>query len=184
MTYIGAPYVFQFTDRVTGKGCSVSQSIITVEGKTFFLSDDGFYMLQAGQIQPIGMGKIDRWFLENADLTQAHLMTTAADPTKSLIYWQFVSKNSETSKPDLMLIFNYHTGEWTTADATTHFIFNSVSLPWTIDQLDEFGTLDDVPSSFDDPIWSRRQRHALGYERHREGLFIRWKDHGTQHRDT
>jgi hypothetical protein len=49
---------------------------------------------------------------------------------------------------------NYHTGEWTTADATTHFIFNSVSLPWTIDQLDEFISLDQVPASFDDPIWA------------------------------
>ncbi|WP_246691006.1 hypothetical protein [Neorhizobium alkalisoli] len=109
MTYIGAPYVFQFTDRVTGKGCSVSQSIITVEGKTFFLSDDGFYVLQGGQLQPIGMGKVDRWFLDNADLNQAHLMTVAADPRETLVYWQYVSKSSVTGKPDMMLIFNYHT---------------------------------------------------------------------------
>ncbi|KQY14428.1 hypothetical protein [Rhizobium sp. Root482] len=153
-TFVGSPYIFQFESRVTGKGCSVSQSVITVEGKHFFLSDDGFYMLQGGQLQPIGMGKIDKWFLENADLTQANLMTVAADPRETLVYWQFCSKNAVAGKPDMMLIYNYHTGEWTTADATSHFIFNSMSLPWTIDQLDEFGSLDNVPASFDDPVWS------------------------------
>lgn len=153
MTFIGAPYVFQFTDRVVGKGCSVPESVITVEGKHFFLSDDGFYCLQNGQLQPIGTGRIDQWFLDTADLNQAGLMTVAADPRETLIYWQFVSNNSETGKPDMVLIYNYASGEWTTADATTHFIWNSVSLPWTIDQLDQFGTLDDIESSFDDPIW-------------------------------
>lgn len=154
MQYVGAPYVFSFTDRVTGKGCSVPQSIVTVQGKHFFLSDDGFYMLQGGQLQPIGNGKIDKWFLETADLTQASLMTVAIDPRETLVYWQFVSKNAVSGKPDMMLIFNYTTGEWTTADATTHFIFNSMSLPWTIDQLDTYVSFDGVPASFDDPIWS------------------------------
>ncbi|RVK19422.1 hypothetical protein CN165_12705 [Sinorhizobium medicae] len=154
MSYVGSPYVFQFTDRVVGKGCSVSESIITVEGRHYFLSDDGFYKLEQGNLSPIGIGKIDSWFLDNADLSQAHLMTVAADPRKTLIYWQFVSKDASSGVPDKQLIFNYVTGEWTTADATTQFLFNSVSLPWTIDQLDAFVSLDNVPASFDDPIWA------------------------------
>ena len=154
MTYIGAPYVFQFTDRVSGKGCSVPQSVITVENRHFFVSDDGFYMLAGGQLTPIGNGQIDKWFLDSFDLSKANMMTVAADPRETLVYWQFCSNAAVSGKPDLMLIYNYSTGQWTTADATTHFIFNAVSLPWTIDQLDTFGTLDAVPSSFDDPIWS------------------------------
>jgi hypothetical protein len=154
MTYVGAPYVFQFTDRVVGKGCSVPQSIITVEGNHYMLSDDGFYNLSQGNLTPIGMGKIDRWFLENFEPSTAHLMTVAADPRETLIYWQFCSKSAVTNTPDMQLIYNYHSGEWSSADATTHFLFNSLSLPWTIDLLDSFGTLDGVPASFDDPIWS------------------------------
>lgn len=154
MQFIGAPYVFQFENRVVGKGCSVPESVITVQGMHFFLSDDGFYCLQNGQLQQIGSGRIDKWFLETADLSQAHLITTAIDPRETLVYWQFVSKDSESGKPDMMLIYNYASGEWATADATTNFIFNSVSLPWTIEQLDTFGTLDLIPASPDDPIWS------------------------------
>lgn len=162
MTYVGAPYVFQFTDRVVGKGCSVSQSVITVEGNHFFLSDDGFYMLSGGQLTPIGQGKIDEWFLDTADSSQFHLMSVAADPRKTLIYWQFVSKGAVTGKPDIVMCFNYHTGEWTTADATTDFLFNAVSLPMTVDQLDEFGTIDNVPASFDDPIWAGGKQMLWG----------------------
>jgi hypothetical protein len=154
MQFIGAPYAFSFTDRVVGKGCSVSQSIVTVESMTCFVSDDGFYMLQGGNLTPIGMGKIDRWFLDNFDSTKSHMMTVAADPRETLIYWQFCSKSAVGDKPDLILIYNYHSGEWTTADATTAYIFNSLSLPWTIDMLDTFATLDLVPASFDSPLWA------------------------------
>ncbi|MBD8663132.1 hypothetical protein IFT59_07680 [Rhizobium sp. CFBP 8752] len=152
MTYIGAPYVFQFTER-SSKGCSVPESVITVQGVSYFLSDDGWYSLAGGQLQPIGTG-IDQWFLDNFDASQAHLMTVAADPRETLIYWQVCSKDSIGGKPDLMLIYNYATGAWTTADATTNHICNAISLPWTVDQLDQFLSIDKVPSSFDDPIWS------------------------------
>lgn len=154
MQYIGAPYVFSFTDRVVGKGCSVAESVISVEGRHFFLSEDGFYLLSGGGLTPIGSGRMDKWFLQNADPDKLHLMSVAADPRSSTIYWSFCSVNSPNSRPDMMLIFNYQTGEWSTADATADMIFNSISLPWTIDQLDTYGTLDNVPASFDDPIWS------------------------------
>lgn len=154
MIFQGPPLIFAFQDRVVGKGCSVPESVITVESRHFFLSDDGFYMLQNGQLSPIGDSRINKWFLETADLNQAHLMTTCVDPRTTMIYWQFVSKSSITGKPDTILCFNYAANEWSTADATTHFIFNAVSLPTVIDQLDEYGTLDDVPASFDDPLWS------------------------------
>lgn len=154
MQFIGSPYGFQFTDRVVGKGCSVPESVISVEGRHFFLSDDGFHVLAGGNIAPISEGKISKWFLETADLTQSHLMTVAADPRETLVYWTFVTKNSVTGSPDMTLILNYTTGEWTTATATTHFVFNSISLPWTIAELDVFVSFDNVPASFDDPLWA------------------------------
>lgn len=154
MTFVGAPYAFSFQDIIVGKGCSVSESVVTVAGgRHIFLSDDGWYMLQAGQLTPIG-GAINKWFLETADLSQSHLMTTSVDPRETLVYFSFVSKNSQTAVPDTLLIYNYETGTWTTASATTAFIWNALSLPTTIDALDAYGTLDMVPASFDDPIWA------------------------------
>lgn len=162
MQFIGAPYAFSFTDRVTGKGCSVPESVVTVSGMHFFLSDDGFYMLQGGQLQNIGAGRVNRWFLETADLNQANLMTVAVDPREQLVYWQFVSKNAPVGKPDMILIYNWGSGEFTTSDATTGFIFNAVSLPYTLDRLDEFGTLDDIVPSFDSPVFAGGENMLFG----------------------
>ncbi|AYD01739.1 hypothetical protein [Neorhizobium sp. NCHU2750] len=164
MTFVGAPFVFQFQDRVVGTGCSVPESVITVESRHFFLSENGFQMMIGGQITPIGNGRIDRWFSEIADLDQAHLMTTVADPKLSLIMWQFVSKNSTTGKPDMVLCYNYTSGEFTTADATTHLICNAVSLPTTIDQLDEYGSIDQIPAPLDSMVWSGNQPLLFGMD--------------------
>lgn len=154
MTYIGAPYVFRVDTRVEGKGCSVPESVITVEGNTYFFSDDGFYGLKGGQLTPIGIGKINKYFLKDADASQYQFMTVVADPRETLVYWNYVSNSAEDGLPDKTLIYNYQTGEWSDADATTAFIFPARSLPWTIDQLDTYGSIDNVPASFDDPIWA------------------------------
>ncbi|MFW7357468.1 MAG: hypothetical protein ACODTL_16110 [Brucella sp.] len=154
MQYIGAPYVYRFDTRVEGKGCSVPESLVTVEGKTFFLSDDGFYMFQNGNLVPIGNGKVNKYFLQKAQSSQFHLMTAMVDPRASLIHWTFVSVDTPNGLPDKTMIYNYQTGEWSEAEATAQFTFNTIALSWTIDRLDEFGTLDDVPASWDDPIWA------------------------------
>jgi len=154
MTYIGAPYVFRVDTRVEGKGCNVPESIITVEDKTFFLSEDGFYMLQGGNLTAIGVGKVNKHFLTDADVSQFQYMTAVADPRETLVYWNYVSHDATDGTPDKTIIYNYTTGEWSDAEATADFLFNSRSLPWTIDQLDEFGSIDAVPASFDDPLWA------------------------------
>ena len=155
MTYIGAPYVFRVDTRVEGKGCTIPESLITVEGKTFFFSEDGFYMHERGdQLAPIGIGKVNKYFLADADVSQFQYMTAVADPRETLIYWSYVSNEAVDGTPDKMLIYNYQTGEWSEAEATADFLFNARSLPWTIDQLDKYGSIDNVPASFDDPIWA------------------------------
>ena len=154
MTYIGAPLVFQFDEIVTGKGCSVPQSVITVEGKTFFLAADGFYVLAGDGIAPIGAGKIDDYFLKNVDTTQYSHMSVAADPSNTLVYWTYSSLAAVDGVPDKVLIYNYQTGEWSEGDATATYMFNSLTLPWTIEQLDVYGTIENVPASFDSPIWA------------------------------
>ncbi|WP_421423426.1 hypothetical protein [Agrobacterium rosae] len=156
MTFIGAPLVFQFDllPSAKDKGCSVAESVITVDGKTFFLSDDGFYVLQGDQIASIGAGKIDNFFLGDFDTSQAQLMSVAADPAQKLVYWSYRSMDAEDGTPDRLLIYHYGLGEWSIAENTTDFIFNSMSLPWTIEQLDVFGTIENMPAPFDSPLWS------------------------------
>ncbi|WP_105405044.1 hypothetical protein [Neorhizobium sp. T7_12] len=153
-TYRGDEYVFQFDTAWNGKGCSVPQSVVTVAGKTFFLSDDGFYQMEKGNFSNIGIGKVNKTFLADADLSKTHRMSVAADPDTSLVYWQYCSKAATDGSPDRIIIYNYNTGCWSDADATSEIIFNAMSLPWTIDQLDVYGTIDDIPVSLDSAVWA------------------------------
>lgn len=150
------PYWFEFNPVPKAKGCSISQSVITVEGNTYFIADDGFYIMDGntGQTSPIGAGRIDQFFLNSVDTSQYTYMTVAADPRAKLIYWSYVSMDAEDGAADKMLIFNYVTGDWSIADATADLIFNSLSLPWTIDQFDTFVTINEIPASPDSPIWA------------------------------
>ncbi len=156
MSFMGAPLIFQFDQlpSAMGKGCSVAESIITVEGKTFFLSVDGFYVLEGDQIRPIGDGQINRYFLNNVDDARYQYMTVASDPAKKLVYWSYLSKGASGEEADKILIYNYQTGNWSEAEATAGYIFNSLSLPWTIEQLDVYGTIENVPAPFDSPMWA------------------------------
>ncbi|PDS75436.1 hypothetical protein [Rhizobium sp. L43] len=157
MTYVGTPLIWQFDEIITDKGCAVPESIITVEGKTYFLSDDGWYMFDGtSQLKRIGEGSVDKYFLRYVNTDQYKYMSAAADPAKKLIYWCYSSNDSIAGTPDKMLIFNYSLGEWTEADAETgiDFLFNSVTLPWTIAQLDIFGTIENLPAPFDSPVWA------------------------------
>lgn len=156
MTFIGAPLIFQFDvlPSSVGKGCIASESIITIEGKTYYLSNDGFYMLQGDQVSPVGTGLIDNWFLADANIGSYRFMTRAADPREKLIYWSYCSNQAAIGVPDKMIILNYSTGLWTEAASTAPFIFNSISLPWTIEQLDVFGDIANIPAPFDSPVWA------------------------------
>lgn len=156
MSFTGAPLWFQFDPVPKAKGCAVPQSIITVEGYTYFIANDGFYRMDGntGQTQPIGAGKIDQTFLNSVNTANYSYMTVATDPREKLIYWSYMSLNAVNGTPDRMLIYNYASGDWTLADATADFIFNSLSLPWTIEQLDVFGAIENIPASFDSPLWA------------------------------
>jgi hypothetical protein len=157
MQFQGYPLWFAFEPVPNSTGCSIPQSVIkNVEGSTFFVGEDGFYQMNenTGQTTPIGVGQVDQWFLNSVDTSQYTYMTVAADPRSKLIYWSYVSVDAEDNKPDRLLIYNYATGNWSYGQQTSHYIFGSLSLPWTIDMLDTFGTIDAIPASPDSPIWA------------------------------
>jgi len=126
-----------------------------VEGFTYFLANDGFYAMNGntGQTTSIGGGKIDKFFLNSVDTGRYDRMTVAADPQEKLIYWSYCSKAS-SGKPDRTLIYNYLTGDWSLATSTADYIFNSLSLPWTIEQMSVFGSVENIPAPLDSPLWA------------------------------
>ncbi|OCJ61201.1 hypothetical protein A6U96_14010 [Agrobacterium tumefaciens] len=155
MYFVGSPWIFQFETIVAGKGVAYPESIVTVQGRTFFIDDDGFYEFsrQTG-VTPVGIGKINEYFLKSFDPAAAATMTAVVDPRRNLIYWNFASINATGKVPDTALIYNYQTGDWSIMDALAPYVFSSLTLATVIEELDVYGPIENIPAPFDSPIWS------------------------------
>jgi len=150
MSYVGTPFVFQFDNISRGKGCISAGSIAQLQGITFFLSDDGFYMCDGQNVSPIGSEKIDRWFFSNADESAFDTMSCAVDPVRKLIIWNF--KNTFAQR--VLVIYNFKTQKWTYGDAGTDYISDASTSATTLEGLDSLSSsIDALPVSLDSILY-------------------------------
>ena len=146
MSYVGTPFIFQFDNISRGTGCLEENSIAQYQGITFFLSDDGFYMCDGQSVQAIGSEKVDRWFFDNIDLANIKTMSAAVDPIRKLVVWNFPSGGSQRK----LLIYNFKTARWTSADAETDYVSDASTGTVTLEQLDTISaSIDNLGQSLD-----------------------------------
>lgn len=131
MVYVGTPYIFQFDNISRGKGCIAPGSVCQYEGLTFFLSDDGFYMCDGQQVVPIGAEKVDRFFFNDADLDLS-TMSSAADPVRKLVMWNYKDKFANRK----LIVYSIITKKWSYMDATSDYISDASTASVTLEQLD------------------------------------------------
>jgi hypothetical protein len=150
MSYIGTPFVFQFDNISRGKGCIAAGSIAQLQGVSFFLSDDGFYMCDGQQIQAIGAEKVDRWFFLNADESGFDTMSAAVDPVRKLIIWNFKTIFAQRQ----LIIYNFTTKKWTYGDAGANYISDASTSASTLEELDSVSaSIDTLAVSLDSILY-------------------------------
>jgi hypothetical protein len=150
MSYVGTPFIFQFDNISRGKGCMVAGSIAQYQGITFFLSDDGFYMCDGQQVAPIGAEKVDRYFMDNASDSDFGTMSSAVDPIRKLVIWNFKTIYGDRN----VIIYNFETKKWTYGDAGTDYLSEASSSYVTLEQLDSISTsIDDLTTSLDSRLY-------------------------------
>jgi hypothetical protein len=150
MTYVGTPFIFQFDNISRGKGCIAAGSIAQVQGVSFFLSDDGFYMCDGQQIQSIGAEKVDRWFFSNADESAFNSMSAAVDPVRKLVIWNFKTTFAQRE----LIIYNYTTKKWSYGDASSDFISDASTAATTLENLDSISSsIDALAVSLDSILY-------------------------------
>lgn len=150
MSYVGTPFIFQFDNISRGKGCVAAGSIAQIQGITFFLSDDGFYLCDGQTITPIGAEKVDRWFYSVADEGAFNTMSCAVDPIRKLVIWNF--KNTFAQRQ--LIIYNFKTQKWTYGDAGTDYISDASSSAVNMEELDSLSaSIDALPVSLDSILY-------------------------------
>jgi len=158
MSYIGTPFIFQFDNISRGKGCIAASSIAQTQGITFFLSDDGFYMCDGQQVQPIGSEKVDRWFFANADESAFDTMSAAVDPVRKLIIWNFKTSFARRQ----LIIYNFKTQKWTYGDAGADYISDASTSATTLEGLDAISSSIDALTVSLDSILYMGGKYFLG----------------------
>ncbi len=158
MSYIGTPFIFQFDNISRGKGCIAAGSIAQVQGLSFFLSDDGFYMCDGQQVQAIGSEKVDRWFFTNADESAFDTMSAAIDPVRKLVIWNFKTTFAQRQ----LIIYNFKTQKWTYGDANSDFISDASTSATTLENLDSISSSIDALTVSMDSILYMGGKYFLG----------------------
>jgi len=118
MSYIGSPLFFQFDTISRNVGCIEGGSIAQYGGIAYFLSDDGFYSCNGQQITAIGSEKVDRYFFNNANIGDIDSISTAVDPERNLVIWDYTT----VSGPRGLLIYNFETQKWCEADTDVDYL--------------------------------------------------------------
>lgn len=172
-SFEGSPTVFRRDKVASDLGATIPNSVAGRGGTGFFCHRSGFHMIQGGaQVVPIGRDRVDRWFWGLLDQTRFNRVTSAFDPINGLYIVSFPSGSGE---PDQLLIYNIAADRWSHAQATCELIYSGATqnTSWTIEQLDTFGTIENVPFSFDSSYWSGVRSLLLSgfYTDHKYGNF-------------
>ena len=161
MQYIGSPLFFQFDTISRNIGCYAPNSIVQYGNNSFFLSDDGFYVTNGQSVTPIGAEKVDRFFFDNANLSDLDGMSSAVDPVNKLVIWSYTNNSGSKS----LLIYNWQLQRWSQGDATTDFIAGAAQGGITLEGLDVFSSsIDSLDTSLDSRIWAGGQFLLAGTE--------------------
>lgn len=173
MSFEGSPAVFRFDVVGSDIGNSVPNAAAGWGNLAFFCHRSGFHMVVGGQqIQPIGRDRVDRWFWGNLDQANMFRCSSAIDPVNSLYMLAFPTGSSGT--PAEILIYNWKADRWGHVPLSCELIYSGATQQsWTLEDLDVFGSIEDVPYSLDSSFWAGvRQLLLAGFStEHKSGTF-------------
>ena len=160
MDFVGGNVVFRFSVLSPNRGAVYGQTVCQDNRQVFFYASDGFFQINGDQILPIGAEKVNRFF--DGDLNKAYTdrITAAVDPFNTLAIWLYPSKDNPntTGICDKLLIYNYVTQKWSTANVKASQIFQQFIVADTVELMDIISeNLDEINISLDTAFWTTGQ---------------------------
>jgi len=173
--YIGPPVIFSFTAVEGARGCIAPNSIVQVGPVAYYLSDDGFYSFDGTSSTPIGRDKVDQTFWKEVDRNFLFHVHAQVDYNTKVIYWWYVGPQATGGLINRAVAYNYAFNRWIYRNAGENFetpIQRTITLGYTMEQLDAFGTLDTLSAPLDSVQWQGGSLAIGAFDpSHRMGLF-------------
>jgi hypothetical protein len=162
ISYTGSPAIFSFEVAEGAAGTSSPWSIVSRRMPTengtravaYYYSDSGFQFFDGASASSIGTQKFDRFIYDDLLQSRRAQMLGVAVPYANLILWAYHSATNSTSLYDRLLVYNWELQRGTLCEMTPfEWLEENISSSLTLDELDPFGTLETIATSFDSMAW-------------------------------
>ena len=161
MDYVGGATVFRLSVISPNRGAVYGRTVCQDNRRVFFYADDGFFEINGDNVIAIGAEKVNRFFDLDLNKAFSDRICAAVDPFNQLALWLYPSKNdtaNTTGICDKILIYNYATQKWSTADASASTIFSQFVGAYTVELMDIISeNLDNINIALDTDFWSGGQ---------------------------
>jgi hypothetical protein len=161
MDYVGGATVFRLSVISPNRGAVYGRTVCQDNRRVFFYADDGFFEINGDQVISIGAEKVNRFFDVDLNKAFSDRICAAVDPFNQLALWLYPSASNTGNTSgicDKILIYNYATQKWSTADASASTIFSQFVGAYTVELMDLISqNLDQINIALDTDFWSGGQ---------------------------
>jgi len=161
MDYVGGATVFRLSVISPNRGAVLGRTVCQDNRRVFLYADDGFFEINGDQVIPIGAEKVNRYFDTDLNKAFSDRICAAVDPFNQLALWLYPSAsntNNTTGICDKVLIYNYATQKWSTANANASTIFSQFVGAYTVELMDIISqNLDNINIALDTDFWNGGQ---------------------------
>ena len=147
MTYVGTPYIFQFDPVDRDRGLLAEKSPVVAGALCYYLSEDGWRVTDGASVKGIGLERIDQWFFDNCDPARVVETLGVHDAQNRLALWSFPSPTAPAGVHDRVLVYNYAVDRWSYATLDTETLFTDYTRGISLEELDKYGMLSELPFS-------------------------------------
>lgn len=130
MTYDGGDVGYRFDKMVRGKGAICGGSVVSFGRQVWYWDEDGPYVFDGTQTQPIGSGKIAQTAVSRLNQAAREWMSAAVIPKQTIVLWAIPTAGDML---DTIYAYNWTTGRWTVIHRTMEMLTSSYSQPMYID---------------------------------------------------
>lgn len=169
MTYRGPPNIFDIQTMEDKRGAIARDCVVDIGPYQYFIAEDGFFVWNGVNSQPIGDLKVNRYFFNRLYYGHRSRIVGAVDFANGCVHWAFPTSTSGIL--DEIITYSYRENRFTHTQVDLEYLFSSAVSNLSVEELDQPAESYDI--SFDDPSFNAggRSRLAAFNTDHYYGLF-------------